>query len=58
MINYVSSASVLIINSNFEACYDKRNPNRKKLSKENTKVAQNNPLLLLGNYFSGCCYKG
>ena len=33
-------------------------PIEKKLSKENIKVAQNNPLLLLGNYFSGCCYKG
>ena len=33
-------------------------PIEKKLSKENTKVAQNNPLLLLGDYFSGCSYKG
>ena len=32
-------------------------PIEKKLSKENTKVAQNNPLLLLANYFSGFCYK-
>ena len=30
------------------------NPIEKKLSKENTKVAQNNLLLLLGDYFSEC----
>ena len=33
-------------------------PIEKKLSQKNTKVAQNNPLLLLGDYFSGCSYKG
>ena len=32
-------------------------PIEKKLSKENTKLAQNNPLLLLGDYLSGCSYK-
>ena len=30
----------------------------KKLSKINTKVAQNNQLLLLGDYFSAFSYKG
>ena len=35
----------------------KANPIEKNLSKENTKEAQNYPLLLLGDNFSGFSYK-
>ncbi len=33
-------------------------PIEKQLSKKIPKVAQNNPLLLLGDYFSAFIYKG